>query len=162
MEDIYSEITQYNDSEKNIYEILIQKYPTLEVDYVMYDLFQYTNIETEEKIKRKDQTSFRNDVIERYEQCLITGVDALVCQACHIIPFSECEEIHKYDVNNGLLLRSDLHTLFDEKLLKINPNSMQIELSDKILENKKMSRYYKYNGKILLIPEFLFLLAFFD
>ncbi|MEH1887220.1 MULTISPECIES: HNH endonuclease signature motif containing protein [unclassified Nostoc] len=42
---------------------------------------------------------------------IITNFDAEVAlEAAHIIPYSETENNHP---SNGLLLRADLHTLFD-------------------------------------------------
>ena len=49
-----------------------------------------------------------------------------VCEAAHIIPFSKCEN---FDIDNGLLLNSILHKLFDKYDWSINPNSLCIEIN---------------------------------
>ncbi|WP_336979879.1 HNH endonuclease signature motif containing protein [Altererythrobacter fulvus] len=53
-------------------------------------------------------------------RCAISGCDVReVLEAAHIMPYLG-EETN--DVRNGLLLRADLHTLFDLGLLKIGPD----------------------------------------
>ena len=134
-------------NKKELYEKMISIYSKEKINFIMYNLFQYVYAETEEKEKRKDQQSFRQDVIERYETCLVTGCNYIVCEACHIIPHSDCNEDIKYDVNNGLLFRADLHKLFDNKKLKINPESLKVELSNDILTDISMNEYHQYNNK---------------
>jgi hypothetical protein len=152
--EITNEILNHKDmNKKELYEKMILIYPKEKVNFVMYNLFQYIHKETEEKEKRKDQNSFRQDLINRYNYCIITGCNTIVCEACHIIPHSECDENIKYDVNNGLLFRVDLHKLFDNNKLKINPNTLQIELSDDILNDNSMKEYHQYNNKKIHIHE---------
>jgi hypothetical protein len=147
-DEIRDEILSYIDmNKKELYEKMIEKYRKEKVNYVMYDLFQYIYKDTEDKDIRKNQQIFREDLIERYNGCIITGVPEIVCQACHIIPFSDCEDKYKYDPDNGLLLRSDLHILFDKGLLKINPQTCEIEFEKKILLDAKMEQYHIYNNK---------------
>ncbi|WP_292598756.1 HNH endonuclease signature motif containing protein [Mesorhizobium sp.] len=43
-----------------------------------------------------------------------------VIEAAHIVPFSEGIEFRN-DIGNGLLLRADLHALFDKPLISIRP-----------------------------------------
>lgn len=117
----------------------------------MYDICNYLNDKYLNKEIRHDQNLFRNDLIKRYKNCLITDSPELLCEACHIIPHSECEDKYKYDVNNGLLLRADLHKLFDSKNIKINPKTLELELSLDILNNKLYEEYHKYNKKKLNI-----------
>jgi hypothetical protein len=137
----------------DLYNLLIKKYSKKKVDFWMYEMFKYSHPEIEEKEKRKDQHTFRQDLIERYKTCLITGCNYLVCEACHIIPHEKCDEEIKYNVNNGLLLRADFHKLFDSNNLKINPNTLQIELSDTILNDNSMNEYHKYHNKKINIHE---------
>lgn len=152
MNDIYNDIElNKNLNKKELYELLRQSYKKKKVDFVMYDLFSYIYPQTEEKTKRKDQDSFKQDLIERYQKCIITDTSYKVCQACHIIPFSKCEDKDKYDINNGLLLRADLHILFDNGIFKINPDSLQVELSGEILNDDNMKIYHEYSGKKLNI-----------
>jgi hypothetical protein len=140
-----------NMNKRELYEKMTELHPIKKIEFAMYNLFGYIYNETREKEIRHDQNSFRNDLIKRYTNCLITSSPELLCEACHIIPHSECEDKYKYDVDNGLLFRADLHKLFDSKKFKINPNTFEIEFSDNILNNKSYNEYHKYNKKILNI-----------
>ncbi len=113
----------------------------------------YYNMPKLKQINIRNQETFRNRLIERYNTCIITGSDQIVCEACHIIPFAKCSEDDKYNVNNGLLLRSDLYKLFDKKLMKIfvNDNNFHLEISDEILDNPNMYEYRQYDKKKLNI-----------
>ncbi len=70
---------------------------------------------------RLGQGSFRVLVTDTYERhCAITGEKILpVLQAAHIKPVS-AGGLH--DVRNGLLLRSDVHTLFDRGYMTVTPD----------------------------------------
>ncbi len=50
------------------------------------------------------------------------------------------------DPNNGLLLRADVHTLFDYGLLRINPKSGQIEIAPALIDSVD---YKDLNGRFL-------------
>ena len=145
---INEEIEKNKDmNKKELYEKLENIFSKEKVAFVMYNVFGYIHKETEEKNKRKDQQSFREDLIERYGECIMSGVSEEVCEACHIIPYAKCEDKDKYNIDNGILLRSDLHKLFDKGLLKINPNTCTMLLDEKILLNPKMKQYYELNNK---------------
>jgi len=53
--------------------------------------------------------------------------------------------IHTNDLDNGLLLRADVHTLFDRGLLRIDPANGQIQI-DAALE---ASVYQDLDGKLV-------------
>jgi putative restriction endonuclease len=68
---------------------------------------------------RRGQSGFRKKLLSAYkETCCISGCDvAAALEAAHIAPYmGEQSNV----VTNGLLLRSDLHTLFDLGLLSID------------------------------------------
>ena len=90
--------------------------------------------------ERRGQSRFRNDLRSRYgDQCLVTRCSALaVVEAAHISPYRGEEDNH---VENGLLLRSDIHTLFDLDLLGINPEDLRVELHPNI-----KSEYSQFAG----------------
>lgn len=50
------------------------------------------------------------------DRCAITGVSAPVLDAAHIRPY---QGRHSNRPSNGMLLRTDLHTLFDRHLLTV-------------------------------------------
>jgi hypothetical protein len=72
--------------------------------------------------QRQGQGVFRARLLEAYgSRCAITGSNAVaVLEAAHILPY---RGEHTNRVDNGLLLRSDLHTLFDLGLLWITPEN---------------------------------------
>ena len=103
---------------------------------------------------RLGQGAFRVLVTDAYERrCAITGEKTLpVLEAAHIKPVIQ-EGPH--DVRNGLLLRSDMHILFDAGLITVTPE-MRIEISSTIQEQYTNGKvYYSYHGESLrsLPPE---------
>lgn len=80
--------------------------------------------------RRRGQPYFRALLLEAYEgRCAISGCDApAALEAAHIRPYGQGGT---YDVRNGLLLRADLHTLFDLRLLSFDtgaPNRVALHL----------------------------------
>jgi putative restriction endonuclease len=95
---------------------------------------------------RLGQGAFRILVIGAYKRkCAISGEKALpVLQAAHIRPFNEQGP---NSVNNGLLLRSDLHILFDRGYITVSPE-YKIEVSRRIKEEFNNGKhYYAFHGK---------------
>lgn len=78
---------------------------------------------------RQGQPKFRRDLLEVYKnKCAITGCDVIkVLDACHIDPYNGSDSDR---VDNGLILRGDLHTLFDANLLAIDTSDWSLILSD--------------------------------
>ena len=68
------------------------------------------------------QQQFRALVMRVYgATCCVSGCKVTqVLEGAHITPFAE-DPKHANHVRNGLLLRSDLHVLFDSDLLAIDP-----------------------------------------
>jgi len=101
---------------------------------------------------RLGQGAFRVLVTEAYSRrCAITGEKTLpVLEAAHIKPFSLQGP---NEVTNGLLLRSDLHTLFDLGFLTVTPEHV-IEVSKEIKHRFENGReYYAYHGsKVKVLP----------
>ena len=102
---------------------------------------------------RLGQGAFRIAVTEAYQKrCAITGEKTLpVLEAAHIKPFSENGP---HSVKNGLLLKSDFHTLFDDGYVTIAPD-FHIEVSKRLHEDYGNGKdYYKYHGsKLLILPQ---------
>ena len=95
---------------------------------------------------RLGQGAFRILVTDAYNRnCAISGEKALpVLQAAHIKPFAEQGPNR---INNGLLLRSDLHILFDKGYLTITPD-YKIVVSKRIKEEFNNGKhYYAFQGK---------------
>jgi len=93
---------------------------------------------------RPQQSQFRNMLLEKYHRtCVVTGCQTEeVLQAAHIVPYSE--GIPSRDSSgNGLLLRADIHLLFDRMLVSINPESSRFEISSCM----EKTEYREYSGK---------------
>lgn len=100
--------------------------------------------------QRRGQKKFRTKLFEAYEgKCALSGtaVEA-VLEAAHITPYLGEATNH---ISNGILLRSDLHTLFDLKLFKINPESLRAEFSP-VLDG---TPYWDYNDRLIFVPKAL-------
>jgi predicted restriction endonuclease len=92
---------------------------------------------------RRGQSKFRQKLLEAYKgKCIVTGcrVEAIL-EAAHITPHAEHTD---YRVSNGLLLRSDIHTLFDLNLLTID-SFHRVKISPQL----KQSEYWQYNDRLL-------------
>ena len=99
-----------------------------------------------EIIQRQGQKKFRATLLEMYnETCVITGCKVQsILEAAHITPYLGINTNHP---SNGLLLRADVHTLWDLGLIAIDPLSMRI----KIAELLKQSEYACYQNQSLKI-----------
>lgn len=95
---------------------------------------------------RRGQRRFRDRLIKRYgPQCQISGCHFPgLIEAAHIRPYSASED---NGAGNGLLLRSDLHTLFDLGLLGIGPVTLQIALHPALLA----AGYAEFDDRTLLV-----------
>lgn len=141
------------DITKYINEYDIEKSQDINLEtilFVIYDLYKYTPSKDtlEDKIKRSLQYKFRESLKQKYSKCVISNRNVEICEACHIIPFCESELENKYNINNGLLLSSDLHKLFDKFMLSIN-EKMCVQLSKNILNDESYKDYHKYHNKKL-------------
>jgi len=97
---------------------------------------------------RLGQGAFRVLVTDAYtRRCSITGEKTLpVLEAAHIKPYSKSGP---HFISNGLLLRSDLHKLFDAGYITITKD-YKVEVSKKIKEEFQNGKeYYQYHGKAL-------------
>jgi hypothetical protein len=97
---------------------------------------------------RLGQPRFRRDLMTAYEcRCAVTGCDAEdALEAAHIMPY---KGEHTNAVKNGLLLRADIHTLFDLGLLTINPETYTVALSPALTN----TRYKNLAGAKLRLPK---------
>lgn len=96
---------------------------------------------------RQGQPEFRTKLLAAYaRRCAVTG-SALegVLEAAHIVPHAEGTD---YRTSNGLLLRADIHTLFDLYHLSVDERG-EIHLSRAALQ----SEYRQFHGKRIRLPE---------
>ena len=83
--------------------------------------------------QRRGQSQFRKALLQVHgKKCLVTGFDAeQALEAAHISPYLGTESNH---LSNGLLLRADIHTLFDLHFIGIDPTNMRVRLKPALLD----------------------------
>jgi len=96
---------------------------------------------------RRGQPAFRAALVEAYgARCAITRCPIMdILEAAHIFPY---RGDNTNDVSNGLLLRTDIHTLFDCNLLAFDPGTLQVVLSESLVN----STYRALAGKPIWKP----------
>jgi len=102
---------------------------------------------------RLGQGSFRLIVTDSYERrCAFTNSPVLhVLEAAHIRPYSLGGT---HVPSNGILLRQDLHTLFDRGYMTVTP-AHRIEVSARIREEFHNGKeYYRLHGETMRLPEY--------
>jgi putative restriction endonuclease len=100
---------------------------------------------------RLGQGAFRVLVTDAYaRRCAVTGERVLpVLEAVHIRPYAGGGPHH---VENGLLLRSDLHTRFDRGYVTVTPEH-RLEVSGAIRDEFHNGRdYYALRGREIQLP----------
>lgn len=114
------------------------------------------SVRTQVSVVRPGQGNFRATMLGRYGgECCISGcrVDTLL-EAAHIIPYRGDQSD---DATNGLLLRVDLHRLFDAHLITINPATLTVEVAESVDD----AAYQAYQGTRMFVyspkPRILFL-----
>jgi putative restriction endonuclease len=103
-------------------------------------------------LPRLGQGSFRILVTDTYKRtCAMSGSHVLhVLDAAHIKPYMKGGE---HAISNGLLLRQDLHTLFDRGYLTVTPE-YSVEVSQRIKEEFNNGKeYYAMHGTRLAVPD---------
>jgi hypothetical protein len=98
--------------------------------------------------QRRGQPEFRKKLLNFYGgKCIFTGCDAKeALEAAHIQPYRGKYTNHP---QNGLLLRADVHTLFDLGLITVDTSNMSLILEPSL----KTTKYRKLHGKHLNIPK---------
>lgn len=113
--------------------------------------------EDEERIavsikRRRGQAVFRNKLRHVYNNCCaFTGYNCHhSLEAAHIKPYINSES---NEISNGLLLRADIHTLFDLDLIGIN-NEGKIVLSELLLKTPlgEKGSYSYLDGQMAKLP----------
>ncbi|MCC4790053.1 HNH endonuclease [Vibrio splendidus] len=99
-------------------------------------------------VARRGQAAFRRSLLRAYNsRCAITGTSIEgVLEAAHITPYNGADSNH---VTNGILLRADIHTLWDLDLLAIDEETYTVLIADEL----KGSVYSDLKGKAVSLPE---------
>lgn len=92
-------------------------------------------------LTRRGQKGFRQNLVDLYGgRCAVSESRVVpLLEAAHILPHAEGSD---YRVANGILLRTDIHTLFDLHLLGIDA-SLRVHLKDSI----RSSEFARFHGK---------------
>lgn len=81
------------------------------------------------KQAERNQEMFKRALLSLDRRCVISGEEQVeVLEAAHIIP--SCEDGPEF-ISNGIILRADLHKLFDKNLFHISPDGA-VHLDSKI------------------------------
>lgn len=98
-------------------------------------------------VQRQGQAKFRQRLLSAYGgRCAITGESTeAVLEAAHIEPYRGG---HSNVVTNGLLLRADLHTLFDLHMVGVD-HHRNVAVSSRLAA----SSYAKLHGRPLALPK---------
>jgi predicted restriction endonuclease len=139
------------------HELLFSEFPVpydqIEQEFLFNNAFDPPSTEDARErifraiVIRRGQPKFRKDLIDAYDgKCAVTGYDSdYALEACHILPYRGEQTNH---VTNGLLLRSDIHTLFDLGKTAVNTDNMSLIIADAL----KATRYRELDGAALHIP----------
>lgn len=97
-------------------------------------------------VLRRNQSAFRKTLLaQRPNCCAISATNEItVLEAAHIIPYSE-RFADRDSPENGLLLRSDIHKLFDAHLISINPETKVVEVAESV----QSPDYVELKGKTI-------------
>lgn len=81
---------------------------------------------------RRGQGTFRKKLLEHFgETCAFTGhTPPQALDAAHLYSYADNGKHHE---NGGLLLRRDLHRLFDLGLISVNPKNNMLDLSEELM-----------------------------
>ncbi len=97
---------------------------------------------------RYGQPDFRENLMLAYNgRCAVTeSAVERVLVAAHIKPYAHEGESR---VSNGMLLRADIHLLFDAHLLGIDPDTYRVKLSPAL----QKTEYWELNGREIKRPK---------
>lgn len=117
------------------------------------DVFDPLNLSDERKrelrgiVVREGQGAFRQLLLNAYDRrCAITGCDAVeALEAAHITPYKGRSTNR---AANGILLRADLHRLWDHGLVAVHESTHEILVSPRLVTTD----YAFYGGNRIRLP----------
>lgn len=101
---------------------------------------------------RLGQRTFRIAVLDAYHRsCAVTTEHSLpALEASHIQGYADGG---KHNVSNGILLRADIHRLFDKGYVTITPD-LRLVVSPRLREEFSNGKtYYPLHGSVVRVPE---------
>ena len=98
-------------------------------------------------LRRQGQQTFRRKLLRAYrKKCAITGCETpWVLEAAHITPYRGTKT---NTLANGIILRADIHTLFDLGLISVDPATLCVKVSS-LLHG---TEYATLDGRPLALP----------
>jgi hypothetical protein len=109
---------------------------------------QYDRLKVIAEVRRRQGGArFRRALLQAYDaRCAMTRYDAVpALEAAHIIPYRGPQTNH---VANGLLLRADMHDLFDLGLVAVDTGTMKLLLAADLAGTE----YEAFAGRSLWVP----------
>ncbi len=99
-------------------------------------------------VRRGGRPAFRKHLLAAYKgRCAITGCEVeAILEAARIVPYMGSKTNHP---GNGLLLRADVHTLFDLGLVAVDEATMRVLISPGL----QRTEYKKYDGQRIRVPD---------
>jgi putative restriction endonuclease len=97
---------------------------------------------------RQGQAKFRLELLDAYgARCSATDYDVPEgLEAAHIRPYRGA---HTNETRNGILLRADIHNLFDYGIVGIDPDALKVVLN----QHARGSKYEQLHGQQLRLPD---------
>jgi hypothetical protein len=146
--------SRFGVSVRQVLNSIDEAFATAERDAEQANIFLPTDVTDARKrvtadiIRRRGQPAFRKALMEAYgDACAITGCNLpAVLEAAHIHPY---KGDYTNVVPNGLLLRADIHTLFDLRLISIESKTMVVRVSPTL----ESTEYGKLDGCSLRQPQ---------
>ncbi|MFV0632788.1 HNH endonuclease [Demequina sp.] len=88
---------------------------------------------------RRGQSEFRQHILQRYGNvCAFTGAAPLrALEAGHLYRYAKLGEHHPH---GGLMLRRDIHRLFDDGALAIDPSRLKVDVSEDLATYPQYAR----------------------
>jgi hypothetical protein len=142
-------------------ELLYSRYPSTEYEISSIDIF-IKDEEEENTISKtaehsasrpktykvtitmrdpQQQVEFRAGLLDHYKKCIISGkLNPILIDAAHIMPFKQVGS----RLETGILLRKELHWLWDRYEISINPQTWIIHLSKKLQDDEDYSKYHMF------------------
>lgn len=102
-------------------------------------------------VPRLGQGGFRLAVKDAYgAACAVTGEHSLpALEAAHIVPFAR---ERRHEIANGILLRGDVHRLFDTGYVSVDPEG-RFHVSPRLKDEWRNGRsYYPLDGQPIRLP----------
>jgi hypothetical protein len=98
-------------------------------------------------VVRQGQSAFRSELLAAYRRtCAVSGCNVVeALEAAHIVPYLGLET---NQISNGLLLRADIHTLFDLSLIAVDPSDHRVLVSKRLNGRS----YESLAGQMIRLP----------